>query len=57
MTDVAGNNDTVPKLLDFDLEIEETEFQATIDRGVGVLVYMSPEQAAYEPSASEILKG
>ena len=38
----------VPKLLDFGLAIEETELQATIDRGVGTLVYMSPEQAASE---------
>ena len=38
----------IPKLLDFGLAIEETELQATIDRGVGTLVYMSPEQAAYE---------
>ena len=38
----------VAKLLDFGLAIEETELQATIDRGVGTLVYMSPEQAAYE---------
>ena len=38
----------VPKLLDFGLAIEETQLQATIDRGVGTLVYMSPEQAAYE---------
>jgi hypothetical protein len=44
---------TVPKLLDFGLAIEETELQATIDRGVGTLVYMSPEQAAYEPVTTQ----
>jgi WD40 repeat protein len=38
----------VPKLLDFGLAIEETDLQATVDRGVGTLLYMSPEQAAYE---------
>ena len=43
----------VPKLLDFGLAIEETELQATIDRGVGTLVYMSPEQAAYEPVTTQ----
>jgi len=56
MTDPDDNNDTVPKLLDFDLEIEETELQATIDRGVGVSVYVSPEQAIYELAVSERLK-
>ena len=43
----------VPKLLDFGLAIEETQLQATIDRGVGTLVYMSPEQAAYEPVTTQ----
>ena len=43
----------VPKLLDFGLAIEETELQATIDRGVGTLVYMSPEQAAYAPVTTQ----
>ena len=43
----------VPKLLDFGLAIEETELQATIDRGVGTLAYMSPEQAAYKPVTTQ----
>jgi WD40 repeat protein len=43
----------VPKLLDFGLAIEETQLQVTIDRGVGTLVYMSPEQAAYEPVTTQ----
>ena len=39
---------TVPKLLDFGLAIEETDLLATIDRGAGTLMYMSPEQAGSE---------
>ena len=43
MVTTEGNE---PKVLDFGLAVEDTDLLATIDRGIGTPLYMSPEQGA-----------